>query len=71
MVAEGPDPRVGSDLQICAHLVASVCALVRSLGRLTRWPLSGLTVPIKVGSFGVGFPGLPPRMGVLCRNPTE
>lgn len=42
MVAEGPDPRVGSDLQICARLVAGVRTLVRSLGRLTRWPLSGL-----------------------------
>lgn len=50
MVVDGPDPRVGSDLQVCAHLVAGVCVLVRSLGRLTRWPLSGLPVPIKVGS---------------------
>lgn len=71
MVVDGPDPRVGSDLQVCAHLVAGVCVLVRSLGRLTRWPLSGLPVPIKVGSFDIGFARLPPRMGVLCRSPTE
>lgn len=37
MVAEGPDPRVGSDLHLCAHLVADVCAV---------WLVSGKTNPV-------------------------
>lgn len=37
MVAEGPDPRVGSDLHLCAHLVAGVCAV---------WLVSGKTNPV-------------------------
>lgn len=33
MVAEGPDPRVGSDLHLCAHLVAGVCAVCLVSGK--------------------------------------
>lgn len=65
----GPDPRVGSDLQLCARLSRGACVPRSGLWEdEPRRPPAWVAPTGQGGCFGVGVPGLPPRMGDSLRE---